>query len=177
MQGCSPLIVYEVFLAIPLPLATGPPLRPPAELEVVCTIYEVGPGVWSGGLQDIVIEVAVTAVAVKLFTLPGLGSGVLVEVGMGVLVGVGVTAGVGVDVGVGVIVGVLVEVGVEVLTGVGLDGIEPPPPSGTAGFRVGVGVWVGALTGVWVTVAVAAALEGLPDEPEPITVTLLESRR
>ena len=141
MQGCRPLIVYEVFLVIPLPLATGPPLRPSAELEVVCTIYEVGPGLLSGGLQDILIEVAVIAVAVKLFTLPGFGSGVLVEVGMGVLVGVEVTAGVWVDVGVGVTVGVLVEVGVEVLTGVGLDGIEPPPPPPeTVGVRVGVGL-------------------------------------
>jgi hypothetical protein len=102
-------------------------------------------------VQDRLIWLRDTAVALRFVGASGVGVGVAVGVGVGVAgvaVGVGVAVGLGVGVGVAVGLGVGVGVGVDVGLGVGV------------GVAVGVGVGVGAVPPIWTIFAT----EGTPFE-------------
>ena len=84
-------------------------------------------------LQDRLIWLDDTAVAIRFVGAAGVGIGV--AVGLGVGVGRGVAVGTGVDVGVGVGLDLGVGVGVEVGVGLGV----------VVGLAVGVGLGVGVV--------------------------------
>jgi hypothetical protein len=99
-------------------------------------------------VQDRLIWLRDTAVAVRFVGARGVGVGVGVDVGVGVGLGGGVAVGVAVGVGVGVGTGVEVAVGV----GVGVTVV--------VGLGVGVGVGVGGVPPIWIIFAT----EGTPFE-------------
>jgi hypothetical protein len=103
-------------------------------------------------VQERLIWLDDTAVAVR--SVGGAGVGLAVGVGVAVGVGIGVDVGVGLGVGVGVDVGVGGDVGLGVAVGVGGGvGVE-------VALGVGVGVGVGVLSLIWTIVAT----EGTPLE-------------
>jgi hypothetical protein len=113
-------------------------------------------------VQDRLIWLDDTVVAVRFVGASGVGVGVAVGVGVGVGAGVavGVTVAVGVGVGAGVAVGVAVGVGVGLGGGVA-DGVEVAVGVGVAvAVGLGVGVGVGVVAPIWTIFAT----EGTPSE-------------
>jgi len=103
--------------------------------ELPCVLrYTLNPvSLFEWSVQDRLIWLDDTAVAIRFVGAAGVGIGV--AVGLGVRVGLGVAVGTGVDVGVGVGLDLGVGVGVEVGVGGGV----------VVGLAVGVGLGVGVV--------------------------------